>query len=125
MSNNPNPFLSSTHASAYLRASQNNYSTFRSALYKTLKVDPHKFLTLDGPVVYGRSEDPFSDGSFTITTTLDFTLDCDMHQPDSEDEDEDEDDSLSDPPTPSPGLTPDAHQAFHALNSKVTKLKSD
>ncbi|SRR5258706_10547727 len=123
MSNNPNPFLSSTHASVYLRASQNNHSTFRSALYKTLKSDPHQFLTLDGPIVYRRSEDPFSDGSFTIDTTHDFTLNCDTHQPDSEDEDGD--DSLSDPPTPSPESTPDTHQAFHALTSKVTRLKSD
>ena len=119
---NPNPFLSSTHASAYLRACAshyNNYSTFRSALYKTLVSDPHQFLTLDGPIVHRRSQEPFSDGSFTITSTHDFTLDCDMHDPDSDDSD----DSLSD--RPSSELSPDRDQAFHALTRKVTELESE
>ena len=117
MSNNP--FLSSTHASAYLRASRNNHSTFRNALYKTITSDPHQFLTLDGPIVYRRSEEPFSDGSFIITSTHDLTLDHDIYQADSASEE----DSLSD--TSSPDLTPDESEVFHALTSKVTKLKGE
>ena len=114
-----NPFLSSTHASAYLRASRNDHSTFRNALYKTIISDPHQFLTLDGPIIYRRSEEPFSDGSFIITTTHGLTLDHDIHQADTDFEE----DSLSD--ASSPELTPDTAEVFHALTSEVTKLKSE
>ena len=111
-----NPFLSSTHASVYLRASRNNPSTFRSALYKSLFSDPPEFVTLDGPIVYRRSEDPFSEGSFTITSRHDLGLDGAMHEGDSGC-------FLSD--GSSPDLTPDGNEAFRALTRKVTKLESE
>jgi hypothetical protein len=111
-----NPFLSSTHASAYLRASQNDHSTFRSALYKTVFLDPHEFFALDGPAVYRRSDDPISEGSFTIRSRHDLTLDDDMCDGVSGC-------FLSD--GSSPGLTPDGDEAIRALTRKVTRLESE
>jgi len=111
-----NPFLSSTHASAYLRASQNNRSTFRSALYKTIFSDQHEFLALDGPVVHRRSEDPFSEGSFTITSRHSLEIDSEMYEGDSGG-------FLTD--GSSPELTPDGDEAIRALTQKVTKLESE
>jgi len=111
-----NPFLSSTHASAYLRASQNNRSTFRSALYKTVFSDPHELLALDGPVVYRRSEDPFSEGSFTITSRRNLELDGNMYESDSGC-------FLSD--DSSPELTPDGDEVFCAMSRKIRKLESE
>ena len=110
-----NPFLSSTHGSVYLRASQNNRSTFRSALYKAVFSDHHALLALDGPVVYRRSEDPFSEGSFTITSRHSLVIDSDMYEGDSGC-------FLTD--GSSPELTPDGDEAIRALTQKVAKLES-
>jgi hypothetical protein len=111
-----NPFLSSTQASAYLRASQNDPSTFRKALHKAVFSDPRESFTLDGPVVHRRSDDPFSEGSFTIMSRHDLGLDDDAHEGDSGC-------FLSD--DPSPELTPDGDEAFRVLMRKFRRLESE
>ena len=111
-----NPFLSSTHASAYLRASQDNHSTFRSALYKTIFSHQHELIALDGPIVHRRSEDPFSEGSFTITSRHSLEID-------SEIDDGDSGCFLTD--GSSPELTLDGDGAIRDLTQKVTKLESE